>query len=131
MEWPKNLPESIIRQEIEKEQKKTRDIQFCFAYWKDLDEAYAFYCARYENISFDDFLKLPLSEFNRKLASIPESEPLYKIMKSRAINLNKIKDKEERKYWAALKKENKIPYAYYHNDKINPLNLGGIIWQQI
>lgn len=131
MEWKKILPESIIRQEIEKEQRKSRELQFCFAYWKDLDEAYAFYCARYENISFDEFLNLPLSEFNRKISSIPETEPLYKIMKSRAINVNKIKDKEEKKYWSALKKENKIPYAYYNNDKINTINLGGIIWQRI
>lgn len=70
---------------------------------------------------------MPLSEFNRKISSIPETEPLYKIMKSRAINVNKIKDKEEKKYWSALKKENKIPYAYYNNDKINTINLGGII----
>ena len=131
MEWKKILPESIIRQEIEKEQRKSRELQFCFAYWKDLDEAYAFYCARYENISYDEFLNLPLSEFNRKISSIPETEPLYKIMKSRAINVNKIKDKEEKKHWAALKKENKIPYAYYNNDKINIINLGGTIWQQI
>lgn len=70
---------------------------------------------------------MPLSEFNRKISSIPETEPLYKIMKSRAINVNKIKDKEEKKHWAALKKENKIPYAYYNNDKINIINLGGTI----
>lgn len=62
-----------------------------------------------------------------KLASIPETEPLYTIMKSRAINLNKIKDKEERRYWQHLKRENKIPYAYYNNDKISTFNLGGII----
>ena len=102
-------------------------MQFCYAYWKDLEEAYAFYCARYQNISFEDFLELPLSDFNRKLASIPEGEPLYTIMKSRAINLNKIKDKEEKKYWAQLKRENKIPYAFYNNDNVQSINLGGII----
>ena len=105
-------------------------MQFCFAYYKDLDEAYAFYCARYENISFEDFLKLPVSDFCRKLSSIPEGEPLYTIMKSRAIRLGKIKDKEQRKYWSELKKENRIPYAYYNNDKIEGINLGGIIWQK-
>ena len=42
-------------------------MQFCFAYWKDLEEAYAFYCSRYENISFDKFMQLPLSEFNKRL----------------------------------------------------------------
>ena len=102
-------------------------MQFCFAYYRDLDEAYAFYCARYENISFDKFLQLPLSEFNKKISSIPEGEPLYTIMKSRAINLNKIKDKEQRKYWQELKRDNKIPYAYYHKDDIQPINLGGIL----
>lgn len=102
-------------------------MQFCFAYYKDLDEAYAFYCARYENITFEEFMKLPLSDFNRKLASIPETEPLYTIMKSRAINTNKIKDKEMRKYWEQLKKDNKIPYVYYNNDDMQIFNLGGFI----
>jgi hypothetical protein len=120
-------PENRIRQEIEKETRKSREMQFCFAYYKDLDEAYAFYCARYENISFEDFLKLPVSDFCRKLSSIPEGEPLYTIMKSRAIRLGKIKDKEQKKYWSELKKENRIPYAYYNNDKIEGINLGGII----
>lgn len=116
-------PENKIRREIEKETRKSREVQFCFAYWKDLDEAYAFYCARYENISYEEFLKLPLSDFNRKIASIPETEPLYTIMKSRAINPGKIKDKDQKKYWAELKKANKIPYAYYNNDNIEGVNL--------
>ena len=67
-------PASIIKKEVEKDRKQ-KGLQFCFAYYKDLDEAYAFYCARYKNISYDEFLELPLSEFNRKIASVPESEP--------------------------------------------------------
>lgn len=47
-----------------------------------------------------------------KLNSIPDSEPLYKVIKSRTISLVKIKDKSERKYWAELKKINKIPDIY-------------------
>ena len=119
-------PAAIIRKEVEKDHKQ-KGLQFCFAYYKDLDEAYAFYCARYKNISYDEFLELPLSEFNRKIASVPESEPLYTIMKSRAINTNRIKDKQEKKYWEALKRENKIPYAYYNNNDTTPVNLGGIL----
>lgn len=119
------LPEAKIRREIERSSRGT--IQFCFAYWRDLDEAYAFYCARYENITFDEFLNLPLSEFNRKLSSIPESEPLYKIMKSREIKLGRIKDKDQRKYWEDMKRINKIPYAYLHKSDIKPINLGGIL----
>lgn len=119
-------PEAKIRREIERSSRGT--IQFCFAYWRDLDEAYAFYCARYENITFDEFLNLPLSEFNRKLSSIPESEPLYKIMKSREIKLGRIKDKDQRKYWEDMKRINKIPYAYLHKSDIKPINLGGILW---
>jgi hypothetical protein len=120
-------PASIIKKEVEKDHKR-KGLQFCFAYYKDLDEAYAFYCARYKNISYDEFLKLPLSEFNRKIASVPESEPLYVIMKSRAINTNIIKDKQEKKYWETLKRENKIPYAYYNNNNdTSPVNLGGIL----
>lgn len=56
-----------------------------------------------------------------KLNSIPESEPLYKIIKSRTIEINKIKDKEERKYWQELKKINKIPDIYKPLEEIHSL----------
>ena len=65
----------------------------------------------------------------RKLKSIPESEPLFTILKSRVINPGKIKDKSERKYWLDLKERNKIPDIYIPNQELdNRLNqkLGGI-----
>lgn len=111
-------PAEKIRDEIEKE-KKSHGIQFCFAYYKDIEEAYAFYCARYENISYNEFLNLGLEEFSIKLASIPESEPLHQIMQSRIINTASIKDKEQRKYWNKLKQENKIPDIYLPKEYIN------------
>lgn len=80
---------------------------------------YAFYCGRYENISYQEFLKLGFQEFNKKLKSIPENEPLYKIIKSRTINIGSIKDKEERKYWRELKKINKIPDIYLSNEELD------------
>lgn len=92
---------------------------FCFAYEQDLDNAYAFYCARYENIPYDDFLQLGLFEFKKKLSSIPKDEPLYEIIKSRTINIGKIKDKEERKYWRELRRINEIPSIYLSNEEIN------------
>ena len=57
-------------------------------------------------------MQLGFFEVKKKMASIPESEPLYKIIKSRTINLATIKDKEERKYWQELKKINEIPQIY-------------------
>lgn len=98
-------------QSLERKQNSNRTA-FCWAYPSDLEQFYAFYCARYENISYNDFLHLGLTEALMKLNSIPESEPLYKIIKSRTISLVKIKDKSERKYWAELKKINKIPAIY-------------------
>ena len=95
----------------EKKQSSNRTT-FCWAYPNDLEQFYAFYCARYENISYNDFLHLGLNEALMKLNSIPDSEPLYKVIKSRTISLAKIKDKSERKYWAELKKINKIPAIY-------------------
>ena len=57
-----------------------------------------------------------------KIASIPDTEPLYKTMQSRVINIASIKDKQEKKYWQKLKQENKIPDIYlpieYLNSKI-------------
>lgn len=54
----------------------------------------------------------------RKFASIPESEPLFTILKSRTINTSKIKDKEERKYWNKLKRANQIPAKYLSYNEI-------------
>lgn len=48
----------------------------------------------------------------KKFSSVPESEPLFTILKSRTINTANIKDKEERKYWNKLKKINAIPSEY-------------------
>ena len=93
---------------------------------------YAFYCARYEKIKFDIFLKLGYEEFCKLLKSIPETEPLHTIIKSRTIDLNKIKDKEERKYWRELKRLNAIPDEYKSNEEIieemkqSMKNIGGL-----
>ena len=53
-----------------------------------------------------------------KFNSVPESEPLHTILKSRTINLSKIKDKEERKYWSKLKRLNAIPSEYVSTQEI-------------
>lgn len=96
---------------------------------------YSFYCARYENLSFEEFLGLGIEEFLYKLKSLPKSEPLSEIIKSRVIEIGKIKDKEERKYWRELKRINKIPDIYIPNDELDYIltknlknsNYGGIL----
>lgn len=113
---------------------KTSRTYICFGYQEDLEHLYSFYCARYENIKFDEFLKMGISEFRMKL-KIPKSEPLYEIIKSRTINLSKIKDKEERKYWRNLKRINKIPDIYLSNEELDNIlkeklkngNIGGLL----
>lgn len=83
-------------------------------------------------MSMNEFLKLGLTDFLRKLRSIPEQEPLYKIIQSRIIDIGKIKDKEERKYWRNLKRINRIPDIYLSNEELdNNLksmvkNIGGL-----
>lgn len=99
--------------------KQNKVTPLCFAYDKDLEQIYAFYCARYENITFNDFLKLGITDFMMKLNSIPESEPLYNIIKSRIINPATIKDKEERKYWRKQKQINKIPDIYLSDEELD------------
>lgn len=68
-----------------------------------------------------------------KFNSIPETEPLYKIIQSRTIDINKIKDKEEKKYWREQKRINKIPDIYLSNKEIDQVlresmvkNVGGL-----
>ena len=53
---------------------------FCFDYQEDLDQAYAFYCSRYENISYKEFMQLGLIKKKKKLGSVPKTEPLYDIL---------------------------------------------------
>lgn len=97
---------------------KSSRTYFCIAYERDFEEAYAFYCARYKDISLKEFLGLGMTEFNMKLNSIPESEPLFTILKSRVVNTAKIKDKEQRKYWNELKRKNRIPAEYLSTREI-------------
>lgn len=84
---------------------------------------YSFYCARYKNTDYEEFLHLGINEFRKKLKSIPKNEPLNEIIKSRVININKIKDKEERKYWRDLKRINKIPDIYLSEEELNDIML--------
>lgn len=104
--------------QLSQKRKKLNKTIICFAYEEDLDQVYAFYCSRYENISWEQFLNLGFIEFQKKLCSIPKSEPLFDIIKSRTINLSKIKNKEERKYWRDLKRINAIPQIYIPTDEI-------------
>ena len=108
---------------------KPNETILCYGYEKDLIQIYDFYCARYENITYQEFLDKGINEIQKKLMSIPESEPLYTIIKSRVINIAKIKDKEERKHWRELKEANKIPDIYKPSQELDiNLNnkLGGL-----
>ena len=55
----------------------------------------------------------------RKIKFYTKDEPLYEIIKARTINIGKIKDKEERKYWRELKRINEIPQIYLSNNEID------------
>ena len=69
-------------------------------------------------MTFKEFMRLPLSDFIRKFESIPESEPLYTILKARSIDTSKMKSKEEKKYWNHLKRINEIPEEYISTQEI-------------
>jgi hypothetical protein len=64
-------------------------------------------------------MELGINELRKKLKSIPESEPLYTIIKSRTINTATIKNKDERKYWESLKRVNKIPDIYISSQELD------------
>lgn len=88
----------------------------CIPY--DIEQIYAFMCSRYGNITYKDLINMGYEEFVAKINSIPKSEPLFDIIKSRSIDLNSIKDKNEKKYWQELKQVNKIPDIYITNEEI-------------
>lgn len=96
----------------------------------DLPQIYPFICARYGNITYQELLNMGYEEFGMKMGSIPEDEPIFTIIKSRVINIGKIKDKGERKYWEEQRKLNKIPDQYLPKKEINKnierkIKLGG------
>lgn len=101
------------------ENHKSNETILCYAYENDLIQIYDFYCARYKNITYKEFMDLGITEIQRKISSIPENEPLYNILKSRIINLTKIKNKDERKYWAELKEKNRIPDIYKPSQELD------------
>lgn len=113
------LPVNRIEKYYNKHVSGSKETYICYAYEKDLNQLYDFYCARYKNITYNEFLKLGINELNRKLESIPENEPLYKMIKARTINIGKIKDKEERKYWRELKELYKIPSIYLSDNELD------------
>lgn len=115
--------------EFANKKSKVNNTIICFGYNEDLYQIYGFYCARYRDMKFSEFMDLGINELQMKLMSIPEDEPLYTIIRSRTINTSKIKDKEERKYWQELKRINKIPDIYLSKTELDrELNnkLGGL-----
>ena len=64
-------------------------------------------------------MNMGFNEFKIKLNSLPEDEPLFKIIKSRSIDLMDIKDKEERRYWRCLKRINAIPPLYLSSSELD------------
>lgn len=64
-------------------------------------------------------MNLGFFEVKKKMSSIPKNEPLYDIIKSRTINLAKIKNKDERNYWQELKQIHEIPQIYLPMREIN------------
>lgn len=53
-----------------------------------------------------------ITDFNRRISYLPETEPLYVRIKARVIDTSKIKDKNQRDYWQDLKDNYKIPQIY-------------------
>ena len=89
----------------------------CLPY--DLREIYPFFCRNYGNMKYSDLMKMGYDEFTMKVNSVPNTEPLYNIFKSRTINPGKIKNKEERDYWTELKNANAIPDLYKSSKELN------------
>nr|DAF46640.1 MAG TPA: hypothetical protein [Siphoviridae sp. ctqwY3] len=60
------------------------------------------------------------------MSSIPKTEPLFDIIKSRTIKISKIKNKEERKYWREMKRIHEIPQIFLSNKEIDTILRGAI-----
>lgn len=115
-----------------KKENKTKQTILCLPY--DMKDIYPFICRNYGNLKYEELMNMGYEEFTMKLNSIPENEPLHTIFKSRSINLGKIKDKEEKKYWRELKRINAIPDIYKTNEEIEfnlKNSIGDMKWKKI
>lgn len=100
-----------------KEHNGSGEMFLCIPY--DIEKILPFMCARYKDTTYKDLMNMGIDDFYSKINSIPKNEPLYEIIKSRVIDLSKIKDKEEKKYWQELKRVNRIPDIYKTIEEIH------------
>ena len=112
----------------DKKKKKKDETYLCLPH--DMPQIYAFFRARYRISSYNELINMGLEDFGMCMGSIPESEPMFNIIKARIINVGKIKNKDERKYWEEQKRLNKIPDQYLSKKELNKdiqskIKLGG------
>ena len=113
--YPATFP---VDEKEEKGKKKSKnETIICLPY--DLPQIYPFFRARYHIGSYNELLQMGAEDFGMCMGSIPEDEPIYNTIKSRVINIGKIKDKHERRYWEEQKRLNRIPDQYLAKKEID------------
>lgn len=127
---PKNINEAIDQmlwfyrcgkdEDISKGTGKGKSVQI-YSFEYDDDYIYAAFMDQY-NIDLQDIEYLHWWKFKAMFKSLKEDNEIVKIMRYRSIDLNKIKDKEEKNYYRKMQELYKIPIAKDEKDKLEEIN---------
>lgn len=97
---------------------KVNNIIYSFEY--DDDYIYSAFLSQY-NIDLNSIEYLHWWKFKALFKSLNNSNEIVKIMEYRAIDLNKIKDKEQKEFYRKMKKIYEIPLSKNEQEKLNAI----------
>ena len=98
-----------------------KSAQQIYNYNFDDEYIYSAFLDQY-NIDLQDIEGLHWWKFKAMFRSLKEDNEIVKIMGYRAIDLNKIKDKEQKEYYRKLQKIHKIPVAKNEKEKLDEIS---------
>lgn len=97
---------------------KVNNIIYSFEY--DDDYIYSAFLSQY-NIDLNSIEYLHWWKFKALFKSLNSSNEIVKVMEYRAIDLNKIKDKEQKEFYRKMKKIYEIPLPKNEQEKLNAI----------
>lgn len=117
MLWFYRCGKDIIASKGTGKGKSTQIYSFNF----DDDYIYSAFLDQY-GIDLQDIEYLHWWKFKAMFKSLKEDNEIVKIMRYRSMDLNKIKDKEEKNYYRKMQELYKIPIAKDEKDKLEEIN---------
>lgn len=109
------------KDEVETKNKGTGKSTNVYSYDYDDDYIYSAFLDQY-NIDLQDIEYLHWWKFKAMFKSLKEDNEIVKIMGYRAMDINKIKDKEQKAHYKKMQELYKIPIAKDERNKLDEIN---------